>query len=73
MPLQIQNRVFIENDPRSAGMVGKVLGTGLSSDGQDIIFYAVYNMMGQLINPKDSTTVETFNRYFKAGKLLWRG
>ena len=73
MPLQIQNRIFIEDNEKSIGLFGKVLGESLSPDGQDVIFYAVYNMMGQLVNPKDSATLETFNRYMKAGKLQWRG
>lgn len=73
MPMQIQNRIFTEIHSRSDGMFGKVLGTGLSPDGQDVIFYSVHNMMGQCILNKDTARVEDFNRYLKMGKLLWKG
>lgn len=72
MPLMIQNRIFIENDNRSTGMFGKVLGMGLSPDGQDVIFYSTYNTIGQCILNKDAARIEDFNRYLKAGKLQWR-
>ena len=73
MPLmQIQNRIFIEDNPRSTGMIGKVLGEGYAY-GERVVFYEVENMMGQLINPKELATLENFNRYLKAGKLQWRG
>ena len=72
MPMQIQNRIFVETDPRSAGMIGKILGEGYAY-GERAVFYEVHNMMGQLIDPKHIATVDNFNRYFKARKLLWRG
>ena len=69
--MQIQNRIFIENDPRSAGMIGKLLGEGYHY-GERVVFYTIFNMMGQVIDPKHITTIDNFNRYMKAGKLLWR-
>ncbi len=71
MPMQVQNRTFIENDPRSTGMVGKVLGEGYAY-GERVVFYSIHNMMGEIIDPKHMAIIESFNKYLKAGKLQWR-
>lgn len=72
VPMQIQNRIFIEDNPKSTGMVGKVLGEGYHYE-EGVVFYSIHNMMGQVIDPKHIATVDNFNRYLKAGKLLWKG
>ena len=74
MSLQIQNRVFIENNKKSTGLIGKILGvTQLTRDGDESILYAIYDgFTGQCISRKEATYVEDFNKYMKAGKLQWR-
>ncbi len=74
MPLQIANRIFIENDSRSTGKVGKVLGvTQLTRDGDESILYSIHDgFTGQCISQKEAAYVRDFDRYFKTGKLLWR-
>ena len=75
MPQMIANRIFVENDNRSTGKVGKILGvTQLTRDGDESILYSIHDSFtGQCISPKEAVYVEDFNRYIKAGKLLWRG
>ena len=72
MPMQIQNRIFTEDNPRSAGMFGKILGEGFAFNGERVVFYSIHNMMGQLIDPKHIATIDNFNRYLEARKLQWR-
>jgi len=66
------DRIFIENDVRSVGRIGKIMGVGYDC-GEEVVTYATFDTMGQLLSSKDSAMLETFNRYMQAGKLQWQG
>jgi len=74
MALQIQSRMFIENNEKSTGLYGKILGIiQLTRDGDESILYAIYNSFtGQCVSRKEAAYIEDFNRYMQAGKLQWR-
>ena len=68
---QFDDKVFIENDIRSMGRVGKVTGVGYDC-GEEIVTYAILDMTGQILSSRDSACLIDFERYFKAGLLQWR-
>jgi len=75
IPIRNDNRfadkIFIEDDMRSMGRMGKVTGIGYDC-GEEVVTYSIFDTMGQLLSSRDSARIEDFNRYMQAGRLQWR-